>query len=55
MKVPITLGYICQDFTSRAENETDVLVLGDIKTHTNHGEYLWYVYLMLVPQDTFLL
>lgn len=32
-----------------------MLILGNINTHTNHNEYLRYVYLMLVPQNSLLL
>ena len=47
--------HICQDFALRADDEAVVLVLDDINTHANHNEYLRYVYLMLIPQNTLLL
>ena len=44
--------YICQNFTLWAEAEAFVLVLGNINTHTNHGDASSYVYLILYPQGT---
>ncbi len=43
---------LCRNFAFRAEDEAAALILGNVNSHTNYDEYLRYVYLMLVPQDT---
>ena len=45
----------CRFNQSFPKDDAVVLVLGNVNSHTNHDEYLRYVYLMLGPQDTLLL
>ena len=47
--------YTRKGFPFRIQDNAIMLILGNINTHTNHNEYLRYVYLMPVPQNTLLL